>query len=197
MIWKENIIEIFKNWSQSERELPKFAQKRGHKRNGDREGTGHKSEKAKMSRERAWELAKWTLWTPVWVKLPYTWRHVYVNLIENSRATFPEVLVIGYVLIRTCPLCWLFCFIFFFFFWYLVWGWLDLLLLSGMFYPHRTVLTITLNYRKGFPANFSHPLRFPSNILPQFISQKREAKEQTDSCPPVSCQMCLLHISSA
>ena len=52
-----------------------------------------------------------------------------------------------------------------------------------MFYPCRIVLPSILNSREDFPVNASHPLRFPSNILPKFISRKRETKEQTNSCP--------------
>lgn len=52
-----------------------------------------------------------------------------------------------------------------------------------MFYPCRIVLPIILNSREDFPVNASHPLRFPCNILPKFISRKRETKEQTNSCP--------------
>lgn len=66
-----------------------------------------------------------------------------------------------------------------------------------MFYPCRIVLPIILNSREDFPVNASHTLRFPSNILPKFISRKREAKEQTNSCPSSPCQLCLLSISPA
>lgn len=52
-----------------------------------------------------------------------------------------------------------------------------------MFYPCRIALPIILNSREDFPVNASQPLRFPSNILPKFISRKRETKEQTNTCP--------------
>lgn len=80
---------------------------------GTWKGQGTTLRRQRMSREGAWELVKWipTLSIPpLWVKLLYTCRHGYMNLTENSRAEFPEVLVIGYVLIRTCSLCSLFCF---------------------------------------------------------------------------------------